>query len=57
MATCVRVSDDIAGRVASGALTMGDEPPSVREAARLSADSRRGRDRWVAEDDPFLVQR
>jgi molybdate-binding protein len=33
MATYLRVSDDIAGRVASGALTAGDELPSVREAA------------------------
>ena len=34
MATYLRVSDDIAERVASGALTAGDELPSVREAAR-----------------------
>jgi DNA-binding transcriptional regulator YhcF (GntR family) len=34
MATYLRVSDDIAERVASGALTMGDELPSMREAAR-----------------------
>jgi molybdate-binding protein len=33
MATYLRVSDDIAERVASGALTAGDELPSVREAA------------------------
>ena len=34
MATYLQVSDDIAERVASGALTAGDELPSVREAAR-----------------------
>ena len=33
MVTYVRVSDDIAERVASGALAAGDELPSVREAA------------------------
>jgi molybdate-binding protein len=37
MATYLRVSDDIAGRVASGALTAGDELPSVREAAHRYA--------------------
>jgi putative molybdopterin biosynthesis protein len=37
MATYLRVSDDIAGRVAFGALTAGDELPSVREAARRYA--------------------
>jgi molybdate-binding protein len=35
MATYLRVSDDIAGRVASGALTAGEELPSFREAAHL----------------------
>jgi molybdate-binding protein len=34
MATYLQVSDDIADRVAAGALTAGDELPSVREAAR-----------------------
>src|SRR6185437_1797062 len=34
MATYLRVSDDLAGRVASGELAAGDELPSVREAAR-----------------------
>lgn len=33
MATYLRVSDEIAGRVASGALAAGDELPSVRDAA------------------------
>ena len=34
MVTYLRVSDDIAGRVAAGTLAEGDELPSVREAAR-----------------------
>jgi hypothetical protein len=33
MATYLSVSDDVAGRVASGALAAGEELPSVREAA------------------------
>jgi molybdate-binding protein len=34
MVTYLQVSDDVAGRVASGALAAGKELPSVREAAR-----------------------
>jgi molybdate-binding protein len=34
MVTYLRVSDDVAGRVASGELAAGEELPSVREAAR-----------------------
>ena len=37
MATYLSVSDDIAGHVASGALTAGDDLPSLREAARRYA--------------------
>lgn len=37
MATYLRVSDDIAERVASGALGTGDELPSMREAAQRYA--------------------
>jgi molybdate-binding protein len=37
MATYLRVSDDIAGHVASGALTAGDDLPSLRQAARRYA--------------------